>query len=167
MTESTDFIPIGKVGAPYGVKGWIKVHSFTAIKLNIFEYLPWYVEEKNGWHITEVTDGREHGKTLVVKFEGYDSPETVRVLTGKTLGIQRSQLPELKKDEYYWSDLQGLTVINQDGTVLGTITHMLETGANDVMVVKKDKEYAIPYLPDVVLSVDLEKREMRVNWDLI
>jgi 16S rRNA processing protein RimM len=169
VTKSADdFITVGKIGAPYGIKGWVKIHSFTEWVGNIFEYSPWYLEESTGWKTIKVADGREHGKGLIAKFGGFDTPEQARALTGKTIGIKRSQLPPLKKDEYYWSDLEGLTVINQNGQVLGTIVYLLETGSNDVLVVKNEKEHAIPYLPgSVVLSVDLAKREMHVNWELI
>lgn len=169
MTKSSDeYVTVGKIGAPFGIKGWVKVHSFTDGLKSIFEYHPWYLEDTHGWQAIKVTDGREHGKALIVKLIGYDTPEQVRALTGKLIGIKRSQLPPLKKDEYYWSDLEGLNVIDQHGKVLGKIIYLLETGSNDVMVIKNEKEHAIPYLPGtVVLSVDLEKREMHVNWELI
>lgn len=163
-----EHIAIGKVGAPYGVKGWVKIHSFTEWVTNILDYTPWYLEDKNGWQLIKVTDGHQHGKGLVAKIEGYNTPEQSRLLTGKLIGIKRSQLPPLKKDEYYWSDLEGLTVINQENKTLGTVAYVLETGANDVLVIKNDKEHAIPYLPgSVIVSVDLEKREIHVNWELI
>jgi 16S rRNA processing protein RimM len=88
------------------------------------------------------------------------------VLTGKKIAIRREQRAKLKKNEYYWSDLEGLTVINQHDTVLGKISYLIETGSNDVFVVKGDKEHAIPYLlGDVVISIDLDTRIMRVNWE--
>lgn len=169
MTQHTeDFVTVGKIGAPYGIKGWVKIHSFTEWVTNILEYTPWYLEDANGWKLTKVAEGREHGKGLVAKFAGFDTPEHSRQLTGKLIAIKRSQLPPLKKNEYYWGDLEGLTVINQDGKVLGTIAYLLETGSNDVIVVKNEKEHAIPYLQgSVVISVDLDKREMHVNWELI
>lgn len=170
MTRNTDDrIIIGKIGAPFGIKGWVKIHSFTDEKTTIFEYSPWYIENTNGWQAIKVTDGQEHGKGLIVKLDGYNTPEQVKVLTGKAIEIKRSQLPPLKKDEYYWSDLKDLTVINQDNQVLGTISYLMETGSNDVMVVKKDdKEHAIPYLRgSVVVSIDLANRVMHVNWELI
>jgi 16S rRNA processing protein RimM len=169
VTKGPDeFIAIGKIGAPYGIKGWIKIFSFTEWTTNVFEYDPWYLENENGWQIIDVTDGREHGKGLIVKFAGFDTPEASRVLTGKKIAIKRSQLAPLKKDEYYWGDLEGLTVINKDGKVLGKIIYLLDTGSNDVIVIKNDKEHAIPYLPgSVVLSVDLVNRIMHVDWELI
>ncbi len=169
MTKSPDdFVVVAKVGAPYGIKGWTKIHSFTEWAVDIFEYSPLYIEDKQGWQTIKFTDGKEHGKSLVAKLVGYDSPEAVRVLTGKQIAIKRSQLPALQENEYYRRDLEGLTVINQDGKVLGIVSYVLETGSNDVLVVKNDKEHAIPYLlGSVILSVDLEKKEMRVDWEII
>jgi 16S rRNA processing protein RimM len=167
--QADEFIAIGKVGASYGVKGWVKIHSFTEWASNMLEYTPWYFQDKNGWQLAKIVDGREHGKIVIVKVAGYDAPEQSRLLTGTIIGIKRSQLPTLKKDEYYWRDLEGLTVIDREGRILGTVTHLLETGSNDVLVIKNDnKEYAIPYLPKkVILSVDLTKREIHVDWELI
>ncbi len=169
VTENADdYITVGKIGASYGVKGWVKIHSFTEPVTNIIEYSPWYLKEGQDWKLTQIVDGRAHGKGLIAKFTGYDSPEQAAALTGKVIAIKRLQLPSLEKNEFYWSDLEGLTVINQDEKTLGTVAYILETGANDVLVVKSDKEHAIPYLPgSVVLSVDLVKREIRVQWDLI
>ena len=109
---------------------------------------------------------REHGKGIVVKFANYDTPEQSRLLTGKNIAITRSQLPPLKKGEYYWSDLKGLTVINQKGVELGKVTYIIATGSNDVLVVKGDKEIAIPYLLDeVIKSIDLELGQILVDWE--
>jgi 16S rRNA processing protein RimM len=169
VTKSPDeYIPVGKVGATYGIKGWVKIHSFTEWVGSIFDFTPWYLEDAHGWQLTKVSDGREHGKGLIAKFNGFDNPEQSRLLTGKVIAIKRSQLPRLEKNEFYWSDLEGLTVIDQSGKVLGTVLYILDTGANDVLIIKNDKEYAIPYLPgSVILSVDLEKREIHVDWELI
>jgi 16S rRNA processing protein RimM len=163
-----EYTIIGKIGAPYGVKGWVKITSFTETIADILDYAPWLMQDGQGWKTVEMTDGRQHGKGIVVKFAGCDSPEKARLLTGKALAIPRSQLPKLKKHEYYWSDLEGLTVINQRGEVLGKIVYLMATGSNDVLVVKGDKEHAIPYLlNETITSIDLKERVMHVNWDLI
>lgn len=168
MTKETDYVVVGKIGAPYGIKGWLKITSFTASTSDILNYKPWYLADKQTWQAIEITDGHTHGKGVVVKIAGFDAPETARFLTGKTIGIKRNQLPKLKKNEFYWSDLEGLTVIDQNGQDLGKVIYLMETGANDVLVVKGEKEHAIPYLPgDVIMNVDLEKKEIHVNWEVI
>jgi len=166
MTD--EYVIVGKIGATYGIKGWLKIVSFTETIPNILDYDPWYLEENQVWKPIEISDAREHGKGVVAKIAGLDTPEQARLFTGKAIAIKRTQLPTLKKNEYYWSDLEGLTVINQTGEVLGRIIYLIATGSNDVLVVKGDKEHAIPYILDeVVTSVDLSKRVMHVNWDLI
>ncbi len=168
MSADPEYVIVGKLGAAYGVKGWIKVISFTEPLTNIFEYLPWQLGEKDHWKPIKVEDGREHGKGLVVKLAGTNTPEAAKLLTGKSIAVTRSQLPVLKKGEYLWSDLEGLTVINDDGTELGKVIYLIETGSNDVLVVKGEREHAIPYLPDnVITSIDLEKRVMHVKWEVI
>lgn len=166
---NSEYVVIAKIGATYGVQGWLKVFPFTAQLTDILQYQPWYVESTAGWQRMQIKEGREHNKCLVVKVAGYNQPESARTLTGKKIAIQHSQLPALKKDEYYWTDLEGLTVINQHGEELGHILYLLETGANDVLVIKNQgKEHAIPYLPGkVVMQVDLVNRRMHVDWDLI
>lgn len=165
----SEYVIVGKLGATYGVKGWLKIHTFTETAKAILDYRPWYLEEGNGWKQVGVSAGREHGKTIVAQLEGLTTPEQARLFTGKKIAVKRSQLPVLAKDEYYWSDLEGLTVINHRTTVLGTVSHLIETGSNDVLVVKgQNGECAIPYLPGrVVTEIDLAKRVMHVDWDLI
>lgn len=165
----SEYIIVGKIGSTYGVQGWLKVFSFTEEVGDILEYDPWYLEEGGTWGLIKVKQAREHGKCVVAKLAGYNTPEEARLLTGKKIAVKRSQLPPLEKGEYYWRDLEGLTVINQHGETLGKIIYLIETGANDVLVIKNQgKEYAIPYLPgDVITRVDLANQEMHVNWDLI
>lgn len=170
MNETNnEFVVIGKLGSTYGIRGWLKVFSFTEGVQDILQYSPWYLESSAGWQTIEVKDGREHGKLVVAKLKGYDTPEQARLLTGKQIAVKRSQLPALQKNEFYWTDLVGLTVINQHGETLGEIAYLMETGSNDVIVVKVNgKEYGIPYLPDTVITqIDLANKIMRVNWDLI
>jgi 16S rRNA processing protein RimM len=170
MTKADDKMPIavGEIGSPYGIYGWVKIRPFTELSSNLLEYRPWYLSQGSQWLKIEVEEGRIHGKGIIAKFMGYDTPETARLLTGKTIAIERTQLPTLKKDEYYWTDLQGLTVINKNGAILGTVSHLLATGSNDVLVVTGTKEHAIPYLPgEVVMSVDLVKNEIHVDWEIL
>lgn len=166
--KDTKFVIVGKVGSTYGVQGWLKIQSYTEWADNILDYTPWYVFHNDEWKPFTVTEGRVHGKGMIVKFAGWDTPEESRLLSGKKIAVARSQLPDLPKDEYYWSDLEGLTVINHDGEILGKVSYLISTGSNDVLVIKGEKEIAIPYLPDdVIKSIDLDKQEIHVDWELL
>jgi 16S rRNA processing protein RimM len=165
----TGYIIVGKIGSTYGIQGWLKVFSFTEEMANILDYEPWYLEEGSTWQAIQRNAAREHGKCVIAKFAGCNTPEQARLLTGKKIAVKRSQLPDLAKGEYYWKDLEGLTVINQDGDALGKVKYLIETGANDVLVIEhQGKEHAIPYLPgNVVTRIDLDKQEIQVDWELI
>lgn len=167
--DNDKFILIGKIGAAFGVHGWIKIHTYTELGASILDYDPWYLSSTDqDFQATRIEEGKEHHGGIIVKFPGLDVPETVRKLTGKNIYIKRSQLPALNTDEYYWSDLVGMTVIDQHGQTLGNVIYLIETGANDVLVVKGEKEMAIPFLPgSVVLNIDAEKKTILVDWEPI
>ncbi len=164
------YIITGKVGATYGIKGWLKVYSYTEEAAQILQYKPWYLAEGPNWQAFELEDGRQHGKAIVVKFPGIETPEEARKLTGRAIAIQREQLPVLPENEYYWADLEGLTVLDQNGQILGQIAYLIATGSNDVLVIRDQagKERAIPYLPGTVIKkIDLKEQRMVVDWDFI
>lgn len=168
MSDTDKYIMIGKIGSVYGIHGWIKIQTYTEYGDSILDYSPWFIKNPPNDAMREilVEDSKPHGEGIVAKFPGYDTPETARALTGKEIFIKRSQLPALNAEEYYWSDLVGLTVINLEGKVLGKVVYLMETGSNDVLVVKGEKEIAIPYLPGkVVKNIDLAKQEMLVDWE--
>lgn len=167
--DDVSYITVGKIGSTYGIQGWLKINTYTEFGASILTYQPWFIQTNDDdWKAIQIEDAAVHGKGVVVKFNGIDTPEAARLYTGKLIAITRDTLPVLQPDEYYWSDLKGLTVINQDGMVLGKIIYLIETGSNDVMVVKGEKEHAIPYLPgSVVKNIDLKKQEMIVDWELI
>jgi 16S rRNA processing protein RimM len=167
MSLDNEYVVIGKIGATYGIKGWLKIVSFTESIINIINYNPWYIEEHKSWQPLKMNEARPHGKGIIAKISGFDTPEQARLLTGKQIAIKRSQLAPLQQHEYYWAELEGLTVINQHNETLGKIIYLIETGSNDVFVVKGDKEHAIPYLPEVITDINLAEKIMRVNWDVI
>ncbi len=167
INTKTDYVVVGKLGSTHGIQGWLKLHSYTEPAANVLMYKPWYLETPAHWQPVKLEASRTQDKGILVKFADYDNPERARLLTGKKIAVQRLQLPNLKKGEFYWSDLEGLTVINADGALLGKVAYLLETGSNDVLVVKGDKEYAIPYLPEVIKDVDLANQVIRINWELI
>ncbi len=154
---------VGRLAGVYGVKGWLRVQSYTQPIENILDYGPWQID---GHGSAKPTSGRAHGKGLIVHLEGIDDRDRAAILVGREIEVDRSELPELESGEYYWSDLVGLSVINRAGEALGTVSRMMETGAHDVMVVDGDRERLIPYARDrVVDSVDLATQTIVVDWD--
>lgn len=157
---------LGRIAGVYGVRGWLKVFSETKPKENIFSYRPWLVRVDGEWQRLEVLDGRPHGKGLVAQLAGYDDRESARRLVGAPVAVQRQQLPPAAEGEYYWADLVGLRVVTPDGVELGRVDHLLETGANDVLVVNNGRERLIPFVQgQYVQQVDLDAGLIRVDWD--
>jgi 16S rRNA processing protein RimM len=160
-------ITVGKVGSSFGVHGWLKIHTYTEFGPTILEYQPWLIQRPNGQiEPLALEDSKRHGDNILIKVKGIDSPEAAKLLTNQLILIYRDQLPILDENDYYWSDLIGLTVINQAGITLGKVIYLMETGANDVLVVKGEREHAIPYLPgNTIKHIDLNKKEMQVDWE--
>lgn len=154
-----NLIVVGRIGKAYGIKGWVKLQSFTEPAASIVDYQPWLVNVKGTWQAIKLETVKPHGDGLIAKFSGVDTPEATKTLTNLELGAAREQLPALSDDDYYWRDLEGLTVTNLEGVTLGTVDHMLATGANDVIVVKGTKEHLIPFLlKQFVMEIDLTKK---------
>lgn len=170
--KTEDLTIVGQITSVYGVKGWLKVYSHTEPMDGIFDYKPWLIKRNGQWMPVTVEASRKHGKGLVVKLDKVDDRDVARQYCGIDIAIERSKLPQLEVGEYYWSQLERLTVYTLADQVLGKVSHLIETGSNDVLVVKGDdnsidsRERMIPYLPDqVVKEINLETGSMRVDWD--
>ena len=158
-------VSIGRVGGVHGVRGWLKIRSATAPPSRIFEYQPWRIGRDGRWHSVNVSGARRHGGSFVVKLDGVGDRESARAWVGADVAVRRSQLPPPPPREYYWCDLIGMTVHDTSGASLGRVRSLMETGANDVMVVVGDTEILIPFvLEQVVHSVDLDGGEIVVDW---
>jgi 16S rRNA processing protein RimM len=173
--KSSNLVDVGKVGAVNGIKGWVKIHSDTEPADNLFSYSPLWLKTRHGVKPMEIDEYRLQGKGWVAHFKGLDDREQAQALTGATIAVERAQMPQLEAGEFYWHQLQGLAVISEfEGQTarLGTVQRLLETGANDVLVVRGDTESVdqserlIPYIPDLyVKNVDLDAGEIHVEWD--
>ena len=160
------FVMLGHLAGLYGVRGWLKVFSDTEPREGIVNYPHWWIRLRDGWKQYRVEQGRRHGKTVIVKLDGIDDRDAAAELLGSEIAVEREQLPATAQNEYYWTDLEGLSVVSLDGTQLGRIDHLLETGANDVLVVTGERERLIPYIPgQVIKTIDLEAGCMIVDWD--
>lgn len=155
---------LGYVAAAHGINGWVRIHSLTEPREAIFEYQPWLLGES--LQEVRVRQGQIHGKRLIALLQDTDDREQAEALVHRRIAVYRDQLPELPADAYYWTDLLGLSVRLEDGRELGAIESMLATGANDVMVVRGERERLIPFVPGhYVKRVDLDARTVIVDWD--
>lgn len=172
MSDSKDEVVVGAINGVYGIKGWVKVYSYTSPLEQILEYQPWILKKGAKQQSLKLSDGKQHGKGIIVLPEKFETRDDAESLIGYEIRVLRSQFKDLEEGEYYWFELQGLTVINEADEVLGEVKEMIETGANDVLVVisneasMDDKERLIPLVMDqVVLRIDTNAGEIRVAWE--
>ena len=162
-------IIIGRIGALHGIRGWLKINSYTRPRPNILVYLPWLVNMDKKWRPLAVDDCRQQGERLLAKIAHIDDPDAARPYVNRDLAVMRQQLPRPAKGEYYWHDLIGLSVINQDGIWLGEVNTITETGANDVLVIESGAggRILIPLLRGIyVQDIDPAAGRIRVRWQL-
>jgi 16S rRNA processing protein RimM len=133
-------VVIGQVSGLFGVRGWIKVYSYTDPREGILNYSPWYLKRSTDWVPYGLRAGQRHGRGILAQLQGIEDRDQAAELMGCQVAVRRKQLPELHEGEYYWNDLQGLRVENLDGVELGRISYLFETGANEVIVVKGRRE---------------------------
>jgi len=159
-------IIVGKISGVFGVKGWIKVFSFTDPRENIFNYSPWLLKKGSDCKTVKLVDGKLQGKTVVAQLDGFTDRDQAHALLGWDVLITQDQLPETGAGEFYWSELIGLEVENLQGIRLGVIDSLLETGANDVLIIQGDRERAIPFIQgQTVIEINLNLGRMIVDWD--
>lgn len=173
--KSSNLVDVGRITAVFGIQGWVKIHSFTEPQDNLFRYGPWWLKTARGVKPVEIDESRPHGKGYVAHIKGVDDRDQAATYTGVTIAVEKDQLPELEGDDYYWYQLEGLRVVShwqgQDYD-FGRVQRMMETGANDVLVVQPDAdsfdqtERLVPYvLGEFVRSVDLSAGRIDVDWD--
>ena len=158
---------LGKIVGLFGVDGWVKVESYTEPRTQIFKYRPWWLKRPDGEAEIDGAQGRAQGKGLVASLPGISNRDAAAELIGAEIWVRRSALPKAKRGEYYWVDLEGADVVTTEGVVLGKVSHLFATGANDVMVVRDgDRERMIPFvLNKFVHEVDLNAGRITVDWD--
>ena len=158
-------VVMGKVVAAQGIQGWVKVQTFTEYLDSLLDYDTWYVGNEQDWRPVEVLEANVHGKVLVAKLEGIADRTAAEKCKGLLIAVPRAELPEQEEGEYYWSDLVGLSVENLAGDKFGTVDTLLETGANEVLVVKGERgETLIPFIASVIQQVSLKDKTIRVDW---
>ena len=157
---------LGQVGAPWGVRGWVRVNSYTEPRDALQEYRDCYLRRKGQWVAARFAEIRPQGKSLVGKLESVDDRDAAIEWRGADIGVPRRQMPDPGDGHYYWADLEGLAVQNRDGRELGRVDYLLATGEHDVLVVKGERETLIPFVMDnVILGVDLAAGLITVDWE--
>ena len=167
MKEQPDWIVVGRFGRPHGIKGFVTVHSFTEPRENILKYTNWHAFIDKKWRPIELLNIEVHTKAILAMIKGYEQRELAAHLTHVDIGIQKNQLEALDPGEYYWHQLMGMSVLSKDGQLFGTVSEILPTGSNDVLIVEGERKHLIPYLPDeVIIHVDLIQKIITVDWDM-
>lgn len=168
MHTDHDTVIIGRLSSAYGIKGWLHLTSFATPPENIFSYKNWSIRTNTGLHNISIESYKQHNKNFVVKITDCNDRTAAEKLTGLNIEIPKSSLPQAEEGTYYWSDLIGLKVTSTTGTDLGVVDHLFDTGANDVIVTKKEKkQQLIPYINTVIITVDLDKKTILVDWEPI
>ena len=159
-------ILLGRISGVFGVDGWVKLFSYTEPREAILEHPTCLLQQGGSWNEVHWRAGRRQGKTVVASLEGINDRDAAETLIGADIGIWREDLPDTEDNTYYWTDLEGLSVINKDGHEFGVVAYLLATGANDVLVVKGDQEILIPFIAGrYVIDVDLAAGVIQVDWD--
>lgn len=155
---------MGRIAAPFGIKGWVKVQPYSEDPGALMAFGSWRVgrgERQAHYTVEEVQD---HSNTVVAKLAGIDDRDAAYALRGQEITVARSELPPPEENEYYWSDLIGLTAVNREGIELGKVDSLMETGAHDVLVIKGKREHLIPFVAQFVGKVDLAGGQIEVDW---
>ena len=181
---------MGRISAPFGIKGWIRVQSFSPTASGLTNYSTWWLGSAENWREYKVEQSQVQGADVIAKLVGVDDRDEAAGFKGQQVAIPREAFPPAEQGEYYWADLVGLGVKNTEGVDFGVVTAMLETGANAVMVVQpvvqpvakqvvqqsavdgdggnkndaKGRERLIPFIADVVKRVDIAAGLIEVQW---
>lgn len=164
--ESRQLVALGSVSGVYGVRGWLRIHSYTEPRDNILGFGRWMLLHRGERHVIDVEATRYSGGSVLAKFTGVDDRDEARNWIGAEIAVERRELPPCEPGEYYWADLEGLTVVTSGGERLGRVDHLIATGAHDVIVLDGASGRMIPFVADrIVRRVDLDAGEIVVDWD--
>jgi len=165
-SDSEPMVIMGRVASAFGIRGWVKVQPFSEYVDSLLDYKTWYIGHENGsWREVEVVQCEAHDRTLAAQLPDCPDRNAAEKLKGFLIAVPRSSLPVQQEGEYYWADLIGMTVINEAGETLGAVAELLETGANDVLIVRgQGADILIPFLKNVVGKVDFVAKVMHVDW---
>jgi 16S rRNA processing protein RimM len=164
QTPPDDLVVMGQVIAPFGIKGWLRIRSFTDEINALADYSYWWLQLASGWKMYGLADSNVGNKGMTALLVGVADRSAAEILRGVQIAVSRSALPQLAEDEFYWADLIGFSVETPQHAKLGVLESLLETGAADVLVVKGEAEHLIPAA--LLVEVDLESKRITVDWGL-
>ncbi|MDP1644750.1 MAG: ribosome maturation factor RimM [Thiobacillus sp.] len=164
MSQGSDWVVMGRIAAPFGIKGWVKVQTFSDDPGTLMDFESWRVGRGTEQAHYTVEAVQDHSNTLVAKLAGIDDRDAAYALRGQEISVGRSDLPPPQENEFYWSDLIGLKAVNREGVELGRVDSLLETGAHDVLVIKGKREHLIPFVAAFVGKVDVAGGQIEVDW---
>ena len=166
--ESVQYVHVATIGAPHGVKGFVKLNTHTEPSKNFFEYARLFLQEGRAYVPFHYVDKHLfNNQKIIIRIDGVVTPEAAQQYVHGKIYVLRSDLPEAPDGQYYWHDLVGLTLINQQGQVLGVVSYLFNNGANDVMVLEGAKQVMVPFIPHVIRCVDLQRKEILVDWEVL
>lgn len=156
---------MGRIAAPYAVRGWVKIQTFTEYLDSLLDYPVWHLGKGGKWRAYEVIEAKVHSNHLIAQLEGVNDRNAAEALQGYEIAVPRAELPPAEEDEYYWDDIIGLEVVNLAGESLGKVAGLLESGAHDILrVVAGELERLIPFTDPIVREVDTETGRIVVDW---
>ncbi|WP_225639390.1 ribosome maturation factor RimM [Candidatus Profftia sp. (ex Adelges kitamiensis)] len=171
--QFTNPIIIGVIGAPFGILGWVRLFSFTEKIENIFKYQPWFIQISMKLQYVEIENWKNSKYSLIIKFKGFNDRNKAQILNNCNVIVESLRFPKLEDGNYYWKDLINCQIVTTKGYKLGNIIGIIETGSNDVMVIKKNlkdkvgiKKHLIPFITgQVIKKIDLITHIIEVDWD--
>ncbi|MEI6859373.1 MAG: ribosome maturation factor RimM [Shewanella sp.] len=173
MSRKQEPVVLGKLGSSHGIKGWLKITTYTDSVEGIFDYSPWLIKEQGEWREVKVLQWRFQGKAIVASLEGVETRDQAQILTNCEIAVTPQQMETLPADEFYWRDLIGCEVVNTQGYNMGKVQEIVETGSNDVLLVKANAkdgfgkvERMIPFVTEqFIIKVDLTEKQITVDWE--
>ncbi|MBI1396451.1 MAG: ribosome maturation factor RimM [Betaproteobacteria bacterium] len=157
---------MGRIRAPFGVRGWLKIQPFSEQADALLGHREWWLADGENWRTIVFEEGSVRNGMIVARIAGVDTPEQAAALRNRDVAVPRSALPPEAEGEFYWADLEGMSVANPDGADLGVVTGLMDNGAHEILVVRGDRERLIPFVDHYVLDVDRETRRIVVDWGL-
>jgi 16S rRNA processing protein RimM len=161
-------VVMARIAAPFGIKGWVKLQTYTEFADSLDEFTSWYMQTGKGWQEIEVEAFSVNAKGVIAKIKGCDTRNDAELLSKRDIAVPRAWLGESADGQYLWIDLIGADVVNTLGEPLGKVATLMETGANDVLVVQSAEadggQRLIPFVDEVIVKVDREAKLLTVNW---